>query len=121
VAVGQWGLGLTAFMLASVGVFIVLGCSIDAFILVLVCLSPLLPAVLTYPELAANLVPFGVIFLLLTNIGMITPPVGIGLYATAAGTHTMGTIREVPLLLLAMTATTLVSIGFCAWPASILK
>ena len=108
-AAGQWGLGLTAFMLAFVGVFIVLGCFFDAFILMLVCLPPLLPAVLTYPELARNLVPFGVIFLLLTNIGMITPPVGIGLYASAAaaGADTMGTIREIPLLVLAMTATTL--------------
>jgi C4-dicarboxylate transporter DctM subunit len=108
-AAGEWGLGLTGFMLAFVGVFIVLGCFFDAFILMLVCLPPLLPAVLTYPELARNLVPFGVIFLLLTNIGMITPPVGIGLYATAAAADAdvMGTIREIPLLLIAMTATAL--------------
>jgi C4-dicarboxylate transporter DctM subunit len=108
-AAGEWGLGYGAFMLAFVGVFIVLGCFFDAFILMLVCLPPLLPAVLTYPELARNLVPFGVIFLLLTNIGMITPPVGIGLYATAAAADAdvMGTIREIPLLLIAMTATAL--------------
>jgi len=87
---------------------------------VLVCLPPLLPAVLTYPELARNLVPFGVIFLLLTNIGMITPPVGIGLYATAAAADadTMGTIRQIPLLLLAMTVTTLLLVfvpGLCVY------
>jgi C4-dicarboxylate transporter DctM subunit len=119
-AAGEWGLGYGAFMLVFVGVFIVLGCFFDAFILVLVCLPPLLPAVLTYPELARNLVPFGVIFLLLTNIGMITPPVGIGLYATAAAADadTMGTIRQIPLLLIAMTVTTLLLVfvpGLCIY------
>ena len=106
-AVGGWGLGPNAFMLAFIGLFIVLGCFFDAFILMLVCLPPLLPAVLTYPELKANLVPFGVIFLLVTNIGMITPPVGVGIYAAAAGANadTMGTIRQTPLLMLAMAAT----------------
>lgn len=106
-AVGEWGLGPNAFMLAFIGLFIVLGCFFDAFILMLVCLPPLLPAVLTYPKLAANLVPFGVIFLLVTNIGMITPPVGVGIYAAAAGAgaDTMGTIRQTPLLMLAMAAT----------------
>ncbi len=117
-AAGEWGLGYTAFMMVFVAIFIVLGCFFDAFILVLVCLPPLLPAVLTYPELAQNLVPFGVIFLLLTNIGMITPPVGIGLYATAAAADadTMGTIRQIPLLLIAMTVTTLLLVfvpGLC--------
>jgi C4-dicarboxylate transporter DctM subunit len=119
-AAGEWGLGYGAFMLVFVGVFIVLGCFFDSFILVLVCLPPLLPAVLNYPELATNLVPFGVIFLLLTNIGMITPPVGIGLYATAAAADadTMGTIRQIPLLLIAMTVTTLLLVfvpGLCIY------
>jgi len=109
-AVGQWGLGLIAFKLAFIGFFIVLGCFFDAFILVLVCLPPLLPAVLNYPELASNLVPFGVTFLLVSNIGMITPPVGVGIYAAAAGASadTMGTIRQTPLLMLAILAAAVV-------------
>ena len=103
-AVGQWGLGLTGFKLAFIGFFIVLGFFFDAFVLLLVCLPPLLPAVLAYPALASDLVSFGVIFLLVSNIGMITPPVGVGIYAAAAGAgaDTMGTIRQTPLLTLAI-------------------
>jgi C4-dicarboxylate transporter DctM subunit len=109
-AVGGWGLGLFAFKLAFIGFFIMLGFFFDAFILLLVCLPPLLPAVLAYPDLASNLVPFGVTFLLVSNIGMITPPVGVGIYAAAAGAgaDTMGTIQQTPLLMLAMLATALI-------------
>jgi len=109
-AVGQWGLGLTGFKLAFIGFFIMLGFFFDAFVLLLVCLPPLLPAVLTYPELASDLVTFGVIFLLVSNIGMITPPVGVGIYAAAAGAEadTMGTIRQTPLLALAILVAALV-------------
>lgn len=106
-AVGGMGLGLNAFKLVFFGIFFVLGMIFDYFVLVLVCLPPLVPALGLYPAIA--LIPFGVMFQLVANVGQITPPVGITLYAAATGAkaETTGTIREIPYFLSAVVAATL--------------
>ena len=79
----------------------------EAWTLWFVCLPPLVPSLALYPAIA--LIPFGVMFQLVINVGQITPPVGVTLYAAAAGAKAGagGTIREMPLFLLAVVATTL--------------
>ncbi len=100
-------LGLHAFKLAFFGTFFMLGMIFEAWTLWFVCLPPLVPSLALYPAIA--LVPFGVMFQLVINVGQITPPVGVTLYAAATGAKAGAgaTIREMPLFLLAVVATTL--------------
>jgi C4-dicarboxylate transporter DctM subunit len=107
----QTGLGLTAFRLAFFGMFFILGMLFDATPLILVVLPPLLPTLLSYPDIGNNLVAFGVAFQLIVNIGQITPPVSVTLYASAAAANAdvPGTIREIlPFLLTTVFVTFLI-------------
>ncbi len=67
--------GLT--MLAIVVVMIVLGCFVPALPLLLVCVPIFLPIAAVYDW---NLVWFGVLMVILLNMGTITPPFGVNLF-----------------------------------------
>ena len=117
------GLGLsgTATLLAVVAVALVLGTMVDP-VTILVLLGPLLlPAVL-----AAGVDPvhFGVVLILASTLGLLTPPVGVILYLVAAqaGLSPVAVMREMlPMLgtllavLLAVTFLPALTVGTAAW------
>lgn len=72
----------TIFLLIFLGLFILLGMIFDAFILILVCFAPLVPAILAFD---LPLIPMAVLTTAVAIIGQVTPPVGITLYGAAAG------------------------------------
>jgi C4-dicarboxylate transporter DctM subunit len=82
VFVGNLGLSYLGFIGGVFLLYFVLGMFFDAFILMLAALPPLLGALSLYN---VPTVWFGVVFTLIVIIGQVTPPVGITLYAAAAG------------------------------------
>ncbi len=99
--VSDLGLSYIGFIAAIMVLFFILGMFFDAFILTLAALPPLLMALKQYD---VPLVWFGIVFQIMVIIGQITPPVGITLYASAAGAEAdVGdTIREVIPYLIAL-------------------
>lgn len=98
------GLGLGAFKSVLFGIFFIVGMFLDAIVIKLVVLPSLLPALLHYSNL--DLISFGVMYQLISNIAELTPPVGLVLYSVAIGTDTpvMEVIREIPIFILAISA-----------------
>lgn len=93
-------------------VYLIGGCFIDALALIMLTVPIFYPVV---NSLGYNPMWFGVIIVLVTQIGVITPPVGINVYVVS------GVIRDVPLhvifkgvlpLLLALIVGTLIMIPF---------
>lgn len=75
------GLSKTGILLAILAVFLALGCVMDAMAIVLIFVP------LFTPTLVANgfdLVWFGIIVVVLTEIGLITPPVGMNVFVIKA-------------------------------------
>lgn len=117
------GLGLsgTATLLAVVLVALVLGTMIDP-VTILVLLGPLLlPTVLA---VGVDPVHFGVVLILASTLGLLTPPVGVILYLVAAQARLspVAVMREMaPMLaallavLLAVTLVPALSVGAAAW------
>jgi tripartite ATP-independent transporter DctM subunit len=101
-----------AVMLLIVLVFLIGGCFIDALALIMLTVPIFFPVV---TALGFDPVWFGVIIVLVTQIGVVTPPVGINVYVVS------GIARDVPLqrifkgvlpLLAALIAGTLILIPF---------
>lgn len=105
------GLNFTLFVISALVLFFVLGMFFDAFVLMLAALPPLLMALSAYD---VPLIWFGILFTVLLMIGQITPPVGITLYAAAAGAQAdVGdTIKEVMPYLLALVLTLILLVIF---------
>jgi C4-dicarboxylate transporter DctM subunit len=80
-AVTGWHLGPVAFLLAVNVLFLVLGCFLDASVLLLVFVPVLLPAA---GALGLNLVHFGVVVIVNLMIGLVTPPYGLLLFVLSA-------------------------------------
>jgi len=80
-AVLRWDLGPTAFLLCLNLLFLVLGCFLDAAVLLLVFVPLFLPAV---NALGLDLVHFGVVIIVNLMIGLVTPPYGLLLFVLAA-------------------------------------
>jgi len=80
-ALTEWvaGLGLPrlAFLLAVVALYVVLGCFIDSLAMIVITVPLLHPVLLTY---GVDLVWFGVLLVILIEMGQITPPFGINLF-----------------------------------------
>jgi len=91
----ELGLGLNPFKFAFFLLFFLMGFVFDALILMLVALPPLVGALTGY---GLALVPFGVMFELIVNLGQVTPPVALVLYSAAATTKAPidAVIREAP-------------------------
>lgn len=83
-----WKLSPIQFMLCVNAIFLVLGCFLDASVLLLVFVPVLLPAA---RELGIDLVYFGVVTILNLMIGLITPPYGLLLFV-------MSGLGKVPLV-----------------------
>lgn len=83
-SVATWvgGLGLHPFIIMSMIIFIYLigGCVIDALALIILTIPIFYPVIL---QLGFNPIWFGVIIVLITMMGVITPPVGVNSYVVA--------------------------------------
>ncbi len=94
-AVASWGLSPTVFMIIVIVFYLILGMFMDAFSIMITTIPVILPVVKT---LHIDLVWFGVIAVVLTEAGLISPPFGLNLFVIqgirekAVGS---GTIREV--------------------------
>ena len=77
-----------AIMLIIIAVYLVGGCVIDSLALIMLTIPIFYPVILF---LGYDPVWFGVIIVLVTQIGVITPPVGINVYVVS------GVARDVPL------------------------
>jgi tripartite ATP-independent transporter DctM subunit len=75
-------------MLLIILFFLIAGCFIDALALVLLTIPIFYPVIL---ELGFNPVWFGVIVVVITQMGVITPPVGVNVYVVS------GIERDIPL------------------------
>lgn len=93
-------------------VYLVLGCLMDSLAMIMLTIPIFFPVVIT---LGYDPIWFGVIIVLVTGMGVITPPVGINVYVVA------GVARDVPLevifrgtsyLLIALIATTALLVLF---------
>jgi tripartite ATP-independent transporter DctM subunit len=99
-------------MFFIIGVYFIGGCFIDALALVMLTIPIFYPVIL---QLGYDPIWFGVIIVLVTQIGVITPPVGVNVYVVS------GVARDVPLntifkgvvpMLIAMIIATLLLIPF---------
>ncbi|MEW6490009.1 MAG: TRAP transporter large permease [Thermodesulfobacteriota bacterium] len=86
--VGDLDLPRWAVMMLIVGMYLLGGCFIDALALVMLTIPIFYPIVL---GLGYDPLWFGVIIVLITQMGVITPPVGINVYVVN------GIAREIPL------------------------
>ena len=87
-----WVSGLPLPTWATMGVIILVyligGCFMDAFGMILLTIPIFYPVIL---ELGFDPIWFGVIIVLVTEMGVITPPVGVNVYVVS------GVARDVPL------------------------
>jgi tripartite ATP-independent transporter DctM subunit len=70
--------GLLALILAAAVVYLVLGCFLEPIGIMLLTLPVLVPAL---ERLGVNLIWFGILVVKLLEIGLITPPVGLNVFA----------------------------------------
>jgi len=75
-------------MIFIIGFFLIAGCFIDALALVTLTIPIFFPVIL---ELGFDPVWFGVIVVVITQMGVITPPVGVNVYVVS------GIERDIPL------------------------
>jgi tripartite ATP-independent transporter DctM subunit len=114
--IAEWvaGFNLPAFAVMSLIILVYLlgGCVIDALALIMLTVPIFYPVVIS---LGYDPIWFGVIIVLVTQIGVITPPVGVNVYVVS------GVARDIPLhvifkgvvpLLLALIAATLLMLPF---------
>jgi tripartite ATP-independent transporter DctM subunit len=74
-------LGPTATMLILIGFYLVLGCFIDALGMILITVPVFLPLVIA---IGYDPVWFGVLLVIVVEVGLITPPVGMNLFVIRA-------------------------------------
>jgi len=90
--VGNWVMGLQmppwGVMALIILVYIVLGCLMDSLAMIMLTIPIFFPVI---TALGYDPIWFGVIIVLVTGMGVITPPVGINVYVVA------GVARDVPL------------------------
>ncbi|NPV03774.1 MAG: TRAP transporter large permease [Syntrophaceae bacterium] len=90
--VGAWVLGLAvppwAVMAMIILIYLVMGCLMDSLAMIMLTIPIFFPVI---TALGFDPIWFGVIIVLVTGMGVITPPVGINAYVVA------GVARDVPL------------------------
>jgi len=90
--IGQWvsGLPLPSFVIIGliILVYLLLGCLMDSLAMIMLTIPVFYPVVTT---LGYDPIWFGVVIVLVAEMGVITPPVGINVYVVA------GVARDVPL------------------------
>ncbi|MDI1245571.1 MAG: TRAP transporter large permease [Rhodoferax sp.] len=75
------GLSRTGILLAILAVFLVLGCVMDSMAIILIFVPLFMPTLVAQ---GFDLVWFGIIVVVLTEIGLITPPVGMNVFVLKA-------------------------------------
>lgn len=80
-AVQSSGLSKLGVLLAILGVFLVLGCVMDSMAIILIFVPLFTPTLVT---LGYDLVWFGIVVVVLTEIGLITPPIGMNVFVLKA-------------------------------------
>ncbi len=100
-----------AFLLLVNGLFLVLGCFLDASVLLLVFVPVLLPAA---KALGLDLVHFGVVVIVNLMIGLVTPPYGLLLFVLSAlgRVPLIEIIREIWIFIVPLTLILLLLIVF---------
>ncbi len=78
----------SAVMVMIIGIYLVGGCFLDALALIMLTVPIFYPVVL---EMGYDPIWFGVIIVLVTQMGVLTPPVGVNVYVVS------GVARDVPL------------------------
>jgi tripartite ATP-independent transporter DctM subunit len=97
-AVTSWGLTPTVFLVAVIVFYLVLGMFMDSFSIMVTTIPVILPIL---KSMQIDLVWFGVLAVILTEAGLITPPFGLNLFVIqglrqrTAGQTGEGTIRDV--------------------------
>lgn len=97
-AVTSWGLTPTAFLVVVILFYLVLGMFMDSFSIMVTTIPVILPIL---KSMQIDLVWFGVLAVILTEAGLITPPFGLNLFVIqglrqrTAGPVGQGTIRDV--------------------------
>ncbi len=75
------GLGPLAFVIAYIGVVLLLGCIIDSISIMLIVLPVVLPVA---RDFGLDIVWFGVVTVVAIEVGLLTPPFGLSAYAVKA-------------------------------------
>ena len=75
--VTESGLGPYQSLLAILGIFLVLGCVMESLAIILICVPLFAPVV---QAMGMDLVWFGILVVVVTEIGLITPPVGMNVF-----------------------------------------
>ena len=75
--VTESGLGPYQTLLAILGIFLVLGCVMESLAIILICVPLFAPVV---QAMGMDLVWFGILVVVVTEIGLITPPVGMNVF-----------------------------------------
>jgi TRAP-type C4-dicarboxylate transport system permease large subunit len=81
-------LGNTAILLVIIGMYFVLGCLLDSLAMILLTIPIVFPIIKT---LGYDPVWFGVIIVMVVELGLITPPIGMNVFVIK------GIARDVPL------------------------
>lgn len=79
--VADSGLSRTGILLAILAVFLLLGCVMDSMAIILIFVPLFTPTLVAQ---GFDLVWFGIVVVVLTEIGLITPPVGMNVYVLKA-------------------------------------
>jgi len=85
------GLGVSRFVIMALILFLLLflGCFVEGIALLMLTIPILYPLII---DLGFNGIWFGVVMIVMLNMGMVTPPVGMNVYVTA------GVAKDVPLM-----------------------
>ena len=89
----QIGLGPWGFLIAYIGLVILLGCIIDSVSIMLIMLPIVLPIAAAFNM---DLIWFGVLTVLAVEIGLLTPPFGVSVYTVKSALNNPSiTIRDI--------------------------
>ena len=86
--IGALPLGKTAILLVIVGMYFILGCLLDSLAMILLTIPIVFPIV---KALGYDPVWFGIIIVMVVELGLITPPIGMNVFVIK------GIAKEVPL------------------------
>jgi TRAP-type C4-dicarboxylate transport system permease large subunit len=82
--VGGTGLSPLAVLFVIIGIYLLLGCLMDSLSMILLTIPIFLPIVMGFDyfglEATEKAIWFGIIALMVVEIGLITPPVGMNVY-----------------------------------------
>ncbi|MEM8789058.1 MAG: TRAP transporter large permease [Pseudomonadota bacterium] len=111
-------LGPTGIMLAIVVLYLILGCFLEGFSIVIITVPIIVPLVI---ELGYDPIWFGIVLTLLLEAALITPPIGVNLYVVQSVRERGGILDVIRgswpfvLVMLAMVAALFAAPGLALW------